>query len=141
MAPPASTELPLPPQINAPVGPPPPVTPPPENYGEYVAAAKKAALGRVDIGRIWTELATADALSRVAKELNTLNTFIGAHDRGEDFEAQEVGLRISDQIRMGIVGGVLDFIQEVMMGSIPEDQREELLTKMFASALDQKARG
>lgn len=131
--PPVQDEAPLPPpppQFNKPVGPPPEETKYPEagDFDGYRALALRTLTGRPDKGMFWIALAQAEAINRVADNLEMLNDFLGV--MGPDPEAPEAP-RLSGEITVGLTAVVGNLFREVLT-HIPEDVRESLKARIKA---------
>lgn len=75
---------PMPPHIGKPVGPPPGPVKPPEGFDELFAMALKLrSNGKPGMMDFWARMAQADALNRVAINLERMNEFFGVFDNDD----------------------------------------------------------
>lgn len=96
---------PLPPQMNAPVGPPPPHPELPMDYEGFMELAKKVSRGTMtDKAQLWVGMALADALNRLADGVWELVGALHPTEielpNGDTEEAQSV---LSDAIADGLI--------------------------------------
>ncbi len=99
---------PPPPQFNKPVGAPPDELKAPDDFEGYMHWAKEARRGRMDMAMLWAQLAQADAMDRVASELNRLNEFLGTYDNEDEQEKdpEAPSARFSEKIAEGFIDAV-----------------------------------
>lgn len=92
---------PMPPHIGQPVGPPPGPVKAPEGYDELFAMALKLrSNGKPGMMDFWASMAQADALNRIAINLERMNEFFGVFDN--DDHPDEDSVRLSDVLTAAI---------------------------------------